>query len=215
MLNPALTLPPLMRRAMVRPLVAAPGPVDDPTSARAGAGPAADRNRTSAPPEHGIEIAPYHPSWPARFRIESVVLRAALDGLHPRFEHIGTTAVPQMPGRPIVDILLGLPQACDLEPHLDRLRNFGYALAMDPESRPGRRTLVRTVRGVQTHEVQVVETFSDNWHRALLFRDLLRADPQLATEYESERRRLAADHPTRPLAYERGKAQFIATVLGP
>jgi GrpB-like predicted nucleotidyltransferase (UPF0157 family) len=119
-----------------------------------------------------------------------------------------------MPGRPIVDILLGLPHVSDLEPHINRLRNFGYALAVDPAMRPDRRILVRTVRGVQTHEVQVVETFSDDWHRALLFRDLLRTDPLLAAEYEGVRRRLAADHAARPLAYERGKVLFIESVLG-
>jgi GrpB-like predicted nucleotidyltransferase (UPF0157 family) len=202
MLNPALTLPPLMQRA--------PNAI----AARSGADPATGRDHAPAAPGPFIEIAPYLPSWPARFRVESVVLRAALDALQPRFEHVGTTAVPRMPGRPIVDILLGLPRACDLEPHLDRLRNFGYALAVDPGSRD-RRTLVRTVRGVQTHEVQVVETFSDNWHRTLLFRDLLRTDPLLAAEYEDVRRRLAADHAASPLAYERGKAVFIESVLGP
>jgi GrpB-like predicted nucleotidyltransferase (UPF0157 family) len=202
MLNPALTLPPLMQRTPI-PISVAARTADDPAG-----------DRRPAATGTVIGITPYHPSWPARFRVESVVLRAALDALQPRFEHIGTTAVPRMPGRPIVDILLGLPRVSDLEPHLDRLRNFGYALAVDPESRPDRRTLVRTVRGVQTHEVQVVETFSDNWHRALLFRDLLRTDPQLAAEYEGVRRRLAADHGARPFAYERGKAWFIESVLG-
>jgi len=158
-------------------------------------------------------LVPWHPSWPARFRVESIVLRTALEGLQARFEHVGTTAVEGLPARPIVDILLGLPRVTQLGSYVDRLRNFGYALAPDAVLESGACFLVRTVRGVQTHEVRVVETFSDAWHRVLLFRDLRRADALLAAEYEGVRRRLARDHAGDASGYERAKGLFIDTVL--
>jgi GrpB-like predicted nucleotidyltransferase (UPF0157 family) len=177
-----------------------------------------------APPAHPIaapaaagdaELAPYHPSWPARFRVEAEVLRVALAPLAPVIEHVGSTAVPGLAALPVIDMAVGVAVPAELDAHADRLANFGYRLmrATD-DTTPGRRTLLRTVRGVRTHHVHVVTAFGDAWHRLLMFRDMLRLDGDLAASYASLKHELARQARSRPLLYAAGKADFIRSVLG-
>jgi GrpB-like predicted nucleotidyltransferase (UPF0157 family) len=174
------------------------------------AGPGSDHDLTDS-----IELVSYRPAWPGQYRVEAEVLRTALQALAPRCEHIGSTAVAGMTAKPIVDILLGVRNPADIDEHAARLRNFGYVLTPHAEyGIAGRRFLVRRVRGARTHHVHVVETFSDAWHRLLLFRDLLRIDPQLAVEYAQLKRALAARHPSDRFSYSAGKTAFIQAVLG-
>lgn len=162
-----------------------------------------------------VRLAEYHPAWPARFRVEAEVLRVALAPLAPRFEHVGSTAVPGLAAQPIIDILLGVRTPMAVEEHTPRLANFGYRLlpsAYDPGGR--RRFLVRTVRGTRTHQVHVVEHLGEEWHRLLLFRDLLRRDAALAAEYAALKRSLAALYRGNRLAYASAKSEFVQRVLG-
>ncbi len=172
--------------------------------------------RAGAPfSDEAIALSPYHPSWPARYRVEAEVLRVALAKLTPHLEHIGSTAVPGLAAKPIVDILLGIERPADIDAHSERLANFGYrAIGGSEYSERDQRFLVRTVRGVRTHHVHVVEHMNDGWHRLLLFRDVLRIDPQLAAEYEQLKRNLAAKFPTSRLGYTAGKSDFIKSVIG-
>lgn len=169
----------------------------------------------SGPGSDHVVVEAYRPAWPGQFRVEAEVLRTALSTLAPRLEHIGSTAVPGLAAKPTVDILLGVRRPADIDAHASRLRNFGYApTAQTDYDGAERRFLVRTVRGVRTHHVQVVEVFSEAWHRLLLFRDLLRIDPQLAIEYGALKRTLAARHAKNRIAYTAGKSAFIQAVIG-
>lgn len=177
-------------------------------------GPGGDHNPDS------IATVAYRPAWPGQYRVEAEVLRTALAALAPRTEHIGSTAVPGLASKPIIDILLGVRNPADLDDYAERLHNFGYALAPQPLApQPDydlddRRFLVRSVRGVRTHHVHVVETSGETWHRLLLFRDLLRVDPQLAVEYGQLKQTLAMRHPRDRYSYSAGKTAFIQAVLG-
>jgi GrpB-like predicted nucleotidyltransferase (UPF0157 family) len=174
--------------------------------------PVAPRPATAAA---ASEIAPYHPAWPARFRVEAEVLRVALAALTPVVEHVGSTAVPGLAAVPVIDIAVGVADPTAVDAHAERLSNFGYRLMSAPEyMAPDRRVLMRTVRGVRTHHVHVVTAFGDAWHRLIMFRDMLRLDPDLAATYASLKRELARQTHGRPLMYAVGKADFIRSMLG-
>jgi len=161
-----------------------------------------------------VSIVPYRPSGKARFQVEADLLRVSLADFKPRIEHIGSTAVPGLAARPIVDMVIGIEQASDRPTILARLRNFGYqACGAPPDSPVALQYLVRQVRDVPTHQVHVVEAFGDAWHRLLLLRDLLRVDPLVAAEYEGVKRRLARLHAKDPLAYMAAKTDFIERLL--
>jgi GrpB-like predicted nucleotidyltransferase (UPF0157 family) len=174
--------------------------------------------RSALPPvaaTPAVQLVPPHPSWPARFRVEAEVLRVALSSLSPLIEHIGSTAVLGLAAKPVIDMLVGISQPADIDRQADRLANFGYRLVTGVEYlQPGRRLLVRTVRGVKTHQVHVVESFGEHWHRLLLFRDMLRIDRRLAEAYAALKQRLAEEHPGSAVAYASGKSNFVASVLG-
>jgi GrpB-like predicted nucleotidyltransferase (UPF0157 family) len=159
-----------------------------------------------------VLLSPYQAAWASRYRVEAEMLRTALAALSPRLEHIGSTAVPGMAARPVVDILLGVMDVKALDRCLDRLRNFGYHAAQWDGGRRGpQRLLIRQVRGIQTHRAFVVQTFGDLWHRALLVRDMLRLDADKAQRYQTLKAAFASSAPQH---YEAGKRRYEAQMLG-
>jgi GrpB-like predicted nucleotidyltransferase (UPF0157 family) len=164
---------------------------------------------------HDAVLAPSHPAWPARFRVEAEVLRVALAPLAPVIEHVGSTAVPGLAAVPVIDIAVGVSDPTAVDRYAGRLANFGYQLMTGEAHRAvDRRVLMRQVRGMRTHHVHVVSAFGPAWHRLLMFRDMLRLDRDLALTYESLKRELVQQTRGRPLMYASGKADFIASMLG-
>ncbi len=161
-----------------------------------------------------LTLSPYQPNWPTRYRIEAEMLTVALGTLTPKIEHCGSTAVPQLAARPVIDMLVGLPMPGMVDSLASRLTNYGYRLLSVPAAPDTPRILVRQVRGLLTHHVQIVESYSDAWHRVLLFRDLLREDPALAQQYGELKVELQRDRPGHALAYADGKSHFIASIVG-
>ena len=171
--------------------------------------------RLAPQPVDPVTIVPHRSSWQARYSVEADLLQVALTDLQPRLEHIGSTAVPGLAARPIVDIVVGVAQMSDRPAMINRLRNYGYLA--DPNqvgAPPALRCLTRQVRDMPTHQVHVVEAYGDLWHRLLLFRDLLRSDALLAAEYEGLKRRLARANAKSPFAYMAAKTEFIERILG-
>lgn len=161
-----------------------------------------------------IVVVPYEEVWPTRFKIESQLIHVALGALRPRIEHIGSTSVPGLAGKPIIDMLVGVSSLDEFEPHVDRLALYGYQYIPEYERvLPDRRFFKRVVGGVRTHHVHVVEAGGAYWQRYLRFRDNLRADARLATRYADLKRRLASRFRLDRDAYTNGKTGFVEAVL--
>lgn len=166
-----------------------------------------------------VEIAEYDPAWPARFEAEKRHLRACLPrDIIVRIEHTGSTAVPGLAAKPIVDMLV---EVADLEAVKTRvvpvLEAQGYEYFWRPtrgdDGGPFYAWFIKRdpVTGVRTHHIHMVEAdFAEHWNQ-LLFRDYLIAHPDTAREYEMLKRRLAAAHPTDRVRYTEEKTAFIAT----
>jgi GrpB-like predicted nucleotidyltransferase (UPF0157 family) len=162
----------------------------------------------------GIVVVPHDASWSTRFRIESRLLRVALSDLAPAIEHIGSTSVPGLAAKPIIDMLVGVDSLTAFEARAERLSIYGYEYVPEYERvLPDRRFFKRVVRGVRTHHVHVVENGGVYWKRYLKFRDHLRADPWLAARYAEVKRRLAARFRFDRDAYTNGKTGFVEAVL--
>ncbi len=139
----------------------------------------------------GITIVPYDPRWPIRFTSEARRIREALGGRVARVEHIGSTSVPGLAAKPIVDIQLAVENADDASAYLPELESAGYVLRV---REPGHRMLRTPARDVHLH---VCSIGSDWERRHLVFRDWLRHDEADRTRYEREKVRLAGqDWPT-------------------
>jgi GrpB-like predicted nucleotidyltransferase (UPF0157 family) len=167
-----------------------------------------------------VAIATYDPAWPEAFRQEKEHLLSCLPkDLVRRVEHFGSTAVPGLAAKPIVDVLV---EVTDLEATkvliAPVLGAKGYEYFWRPthgdDGPPFYAWFIKRDRqsGARTHHIHMVEgTFTEHWDR-LLFRDYLIDHPEAAREYEALKVRLAADSSRDRVAYTRGKTEFIVRV---
>lgn len=127
-------------------------------------------------------------------------------------DHVGSTAVPGLAAKPIIDILIGLRLA-DAVPCIALLEGLGYEYLPEREiDTPERRFLARPKTKPRTHHIHIVEAGSDFWERHILFRDYLRTRGEAAKEYEALKRSLAAEFRQNREAYTEGKTEFIRRV---
>jgi GrpB-like predicted nucleotidyltransferase (UPF0157 family) len=167
-----------------------------------------------------VAIVPYDPRWPEWFRQEKEHLLACLPrDLLRRIEHFGSTAVPGLAAKPVVDMLV---EVTDLEATRTRIAPVLEAQGYDYFWRPTRGDdgppfyawfIKRDpASGTRTHHLHLVEGhFVEHWDR-LLFRDYLIEHRPVAREYEGLKLRLASAHPNDRVAYTRGKTEFIVRV---
>lgn len=161
-----------------------------------------------------IVLVPYDPLWPGMYETEVKRLQAAdLPGGFVRWEHFGSTAVPNLTAKPIIDILAGVESLKEARqnavPVLERL---GYAFWYD---NPNLEHLffVRGLppNGPRTQHLHVVSMDSPFWER-LLFRDYLRAHPNEATRYAELKQELAARYSNDREAYTESKGVYVQEV---
>jgi GrpB-like predicted nucleotidyltransferase (UPF0157 family) len=164
-----------------------------------------------------IVIVPYDEDWPSRFEAERDRLTRVLGPLLTGpIEHIGSTAVPGLAAKPIVDLLAVVREIDAVDQAAAGLPDVGWLAA--PESNDAahrRRSFCSPTVERRTAHLHVVEASSSGWRGWLAFRDHLRVHPEAAREYEALKRALAAElgaDPNERDAYRSGKAAFIGAV---
>ena len=159
-----------------------------------------------------VRIAPYSDAWPALYAAEVARLTPFLAdaGVHLVIEHTGSTAVPGLAAKPVVDILAGLEHSRDRAAAIDAIIASGY-LHRGEQGIPGRDFFRRgQPRQYHLHLTAVGSAF---WHDHRAFRDWLRTHPDAMAEYMTLKQSLAARFPKDREAYIDGKAAFVAQVL--
>lgn len=162
-----------------------------------------------------ISLAAYDPRWAAQFIEERDRLWQLLPRRFTAIEHIGSTAVPQLAAKPIIDILAGVTTLREADALLDPLCAHGYETSAEFNATlPDRRWLMRHALGRRTHHLHLVVFGGEPWIRRLQFRDTLRADAAIAIRYEQLKRSLAQQYRRDREAYTHAKTAFIHEVLG-
>jgi GrpB-like predicted nucleotidyltransferase (UPF0157 family) len=161
----------------------------------------------------GVRLAPYDPSWPALFSQE----RERLLSLFPQLiavEHIGSTAVPGMPAKPIIDILAAVPSMAVADALFESILACAYTTSREFNATlTDRRWFMRSAGGHRTHHLHVVVHLGHVWEERLRFRDLLRQNPSLAQSYSQLKAELAVRFQHDREAYTNAKAEFVAAAL--
>ncbi|MBI5592355.1 MAG: GrpB family protein [Deltaproteobacteria bacterium] len=165
-----------------------------------------------------VAMVPYDPCWPAVFERERLHLQSCLPAdLVKRIEHFGSTAVPGLLSKPIVDILVEVTR---LEETKRRIAPILEAQGYDYFWRPswGDDTppfyawfIKRDGNGSRTHHIHMVEAWFEHWDR-LLFRDYLIAHPDIAREYGNLKKKLSDAHHCDRVAYTQAKSDFIRRI---
>jgi GrpB-like predicted nucleotidyltransferase (UPF0157 family) len=158
-----------------------------------------------------VVIADYDPSWPARFAELRNRLGAALGPLAVDIEHVGSTAVPGLAAKPIIDLDIVIATRDDLPAVIERLRPLGYDHEGDLGV-PGREAFT-SPPGRPPHHLYVCPAGSPALARHLAVRDLLRADPEAAGAYATLKRSLAARFRHDRVAYTDAKSAFLDALL--
>lgn len=159
-----------------------------------------------------VRLSEYSQEWHEAFLRERELLTRALGEKAVAIEHIGSTSVPGLKAKPILDIAVGLrtlePAAALIQP----LAELGYAF------RPGSGVLGRLFfakgpEDCRTHYLHCEEYGSAHWRNQLAFRDRLIQNPELRQAYEDLKEGLARQYPNDRQRYTQGKEDFIETVL--
>jgi GrpB-like predicted nucleotidyltransferase (UPF0157 family) len=159
-----------------------------------------------------IRIVPYDPRWPARFEAEKALLEQSIGSWATGgIDHVGSTAVPGLAAKPVIDILVGvddLPSARACFGELAKL-DYLYVRYRAEEMH----WFCKPDPGHRTHHLHLVPTGSLRYRDELAFRDILRARSELADEYAALKRALANEHGHDREAYTEAKAAFIRHAL--
>lgn len=162
-----------------------------------------------------VFLVEYNPNWPLLFEQEAARLREVLDGdFITHIEHFGSTAVPGLAAKPIIDILVGVRSLAEAEQvAVPLLENLGYAYWFDNPD-PQRMFFVKGLppNSPRTHHIHMVEPNSVVWER-LEFRDYLCKHSDEAARYAQLKYQLAQRFFNDREAYTPGKAKYIESVM--
>jgi len=164
-----------------------------------------------------IVIAGYDRRWPAMFEAERARIVEAIGGWLVDIQHVGSTSVPGLAAKPIIDIMPGIRSLADAPRIIDPLARIGYEYVPEYEDQLPERRYFRKPPGPERQwrrdfHMHIVETTSDFWRRHLAFRDYLRSHPEACAEYAALKRKLAAQFSADRDGYTDAKTGFITRI---
>lgn len=162
-----------------------------------------------------LEIRPYEPAWAAQFESERERLEAALGPLAVRIDHHGSTSVPGLAAKPVIDIQVSVRSLQPLAAYGEPLAALGYSHLPHDDDRFAP-FFYRPAAWPHSHHVHVVEAGGEEERKTLAFRDYLREHEEVARRYEALKLALAADSPAADAAsreeYAEAKGEFVVAV---
>ena len=162
--------------------------------------------------EEPVRIAPYDPRWPARFEEERAALADVIgDWVVGGIHHVGSTAVPGLDAKPVIDILVGVSDLPSTRECIEPLAQVGYVYA--PYRAGEMHWFCKPDPARRTHHLHLVPTGSRRFREELAFRDYLRSHPEVAAEYAALKVKLAARLGSDREEYTEAKEGFIRAVL--
>jgi GrpB-like predicted nucleotidyltransferase (UPF0157 family) len=168
------------------------------------------------PLEDPISLSRYDPAWPGSFDAEAERIGGALGSAAVRIDHVGSTAVPGLAAKPVIDIQVSLRVLHPLEPHLLPLIALGYRHVSHPDDATYP-FLHRPAQWPHSHHIHLCSAGGAEERRHLAFRDFLREHPEEAAAYADEKRRLALRFSASGFesrnAYAEAKSLFIEPLI--
>ena len=171
-------------------------------------------SRSPNTPDIPVYLVEYDHCWRARFIEEREQIVRVLSGQDVDVEHIGSTAIPGMAAKPIIDIMVLIDDIAASTPCIEQLKTLEYDYYPYGEDVfPERRWLCKPGQAERTHHLHLVERKSPFHRDHILFRDYLRTYADVARQYESLKQQLARRHPNDRDRYTDGKSDFVASIL--
>ena len=159
-----------------------------------------------------MELIAYDPEWVLKYLRESAAVAEAMGEILVAIHHVGSTAIPGIRAKPIIDMLAEVRDLSGLDARTAQMETLGYEV-MGEFGIPGRRYFRKNdPDGLRSHQVHAFESGSPQIKRHLAFRDFLRAHPHFAAQYNFLKIQLAERFPNDVSRYTDGKDDFIREV---
>jgi GrpB-like predicted nucleotidyltransferase (UPF0157 family) len=162
-------------------------------------------------PSGEVRLLDAHEAWAHEFELERDRIVSAVGNRILEIQHVGSTAIPGVPAKPVLDILVGVEDFEEASACIAPLESLGYSYRHE-HGIPRRHYFVKGAP--RTHHLHMVERRSDHWVITTAFRDFLRHDPASAREYAEAKRALAAKYSLDRQAYQREKDKVVERLLG-
>lgn len=160
-----------------------------------------------------ITLVKYNTDWPKMFEKERHLLLQALKNSVVQVEHIGSTSVPGLLSKPIIDIMVGLYDFSIADSTIPKIVNLGYTYFPEFEDvMPNRRFFKKLVNGTATYHIHMTEIDSKFWQRHLLFRDYLKENPNVTKKYALLKKELAKQDWEDSNDFAKAKTAFIKKI---
>jgi GrpB-like predicted nucleotidyltransferase (UPF0157 family) len=158
-----------------------------------------------------VEVAPYDPNWAHAFQAEADEIRRILGQEVMAVHHIGSTSIPNLSAKPIIDLLVEVRDIEKIDASNDVMSQLGY-LPKGENGIPGRRYFIKGDEIHRTHHLHIFQTRHPDIERHLNFRDYLIAHPEDAQVYGRLKQELARRFPADIDSYVAGKDEFIKEI---
>lgn len=159
-----------------------------------------------------VALQEYNPEWKTIFEQERAVLLDTFPSVFLEISHGGSTAVPGMKAKPIIDMFCAVSDLEDYKKVKSKLEDMGYEYRGE-EGVSGRQLFVKGSEDCRTHHLQLTTKDNEQWKNHLLLRDYYCRHPEVMREYISLKEKLAAKFATDRGSYSKGKDEFITLVL--
>lgn len=154
-----------------------------------------------------VRLLPYNPKWVRIFKQEERILRDAIGNIALDIQHVGSTAIPGMPAKPIIDIAVGVLSLKDVKKCIKPFEKLGYKYK-------GKERVDEYLFTKDTiYCLHMIKFDSDIWKNYLLFRDHLCTYKKVANDYKNLKLKLAKKFPNDRALYTSGKRKFIGAVI--
>ncbi len=160
-----------------------------------------------------VRLVAHHPDWAVLAASACRDIQLAAGDLIAELQHVGSTSVPDLIAKPILDIAAGMQIPRAMSELIKRLTAIGYIYRGDDGSDGGYLFVKEIEPNVRTIHVHVVEHHGTQWRNYLLFRDLLRQEPDIRQQYAALKQELANQFPDDRKSYTASKHEFIRGVL--
>lgn len=160
-----------------------------------------------------VKLTPHHPQWKNDARNTIALLKKILGKIAVDIQHIGSTAIPHIDAKPIIDIVVGVERLEDVLPYEESLQQHG--IIFRGEDRIGQFLFVigDFTKDTRTHHIHIVQQNSNTWNNYINFRDYLIAFPSKAALYNACKQKLAQQFANDRKSYTQGKQKLIETLL--
>jgi GrpB-like predicted nucleotidyltransferase (UPF0157 family)/protein associated with RNAse G/E len=159
-----------------------------------------------------VTLAPYHPAWPRLYAEEAARIATAIGHWVVQIEHIGSTSVPGLAAKPIIDIGVAVVNFEEATRCIQPLLALGYTYRGE-HGIPRRHFFIKNEGALRTHHLHMLEPTNPDWRQHIAFRDYLRQRPDVVGEYATLKQQLAAQFPNDRRLYTEAKSGFITRSL--